>query len=64
MRSDTLADRLGFHDDDLLVVLAGAPVSTHDDLLTVLRVISGQIEGVEAEWVRDGAVHKAVASMV
>jgi hypothetical protein len=62
VRSETLADRLGFHDDDLLVVLAGAPVSTHDDLLTVLRAISGEDKTVEAEWVRDGAMHKASAS--
>jgi hypothetical protein len=37
-------------------------VSTHDDLLTVLRVVSRQTEAVEAEWVRDDAMHKAVAS--
>jgi hypothetical protein len=62
VRSDTLADRLGIHDDDLLVLLAGAPVSTQDDLLTVLRVVRRQTEAVEAEWVRDGAINKAVAS--
>lgn len=36
VRRDSLAQRLGLHDDDLLVVLAGAPVSNHDDLVTVL----------------------------
>jgi hypothetical protein len=61
VRTDTLADRLGLHRDDLLVVLAGAPVSCHDDLVTVLRVLDGRPGAVEAEWVREGALQTAVA---
>jgi len=62
VRADTLAHRLGLHDDDLLVVLAGAPVSGHDDLVTVLRVLDHRPGEIEAEWVRDGSVRTAVAS--
>ena len=59
VRADSLAQRLGLHDDDLLVVLAGAPVSCHDDLVTVLRVLDGRPGPIEAEWVRDGAIQMA-----
>ena len=62
VRADTLADRLGLAGDDVLVVLAGAPVSSHDDLVTVLRVIGGRPGVVEAEWVRGSARQTAVAS--
>jgi hypothetical protein len=62
VRPGTLADRIGLRDDDLLVVLAGAPVSGYDDLVTVLRVLDGRAGEVGAEWVRDGVVRKAVAS--
>jgi hypothetical protein len=55
----SLADRLGLVPDDLLVVLAGAPVATMDDLVTVLRVVRTLPGDVRAEWVRDGEVHKA-----
>ena len=61
VRADTLAHRLGLRDDDLLVVLAGAPVSCHDDLVTVLRALHGRSGEVEAEWVRGGALVTAVA---
>ena len=59
VRPASLADRLGLRPDDLLVVLAGAPVSTQDDLVTVLRVIRTLSGEIRAEWVRDGSVHKA-----
>jgi hypothetical protein len=62
VRADTLAGRLGLRDDDLLVVLAGAPVSNHDDLVTVLRVLDSVPGPVEAEWVRGGALQTAVAT--
>jgi hypothetical protein len=61
LRSDTLADRLGLRDDDLLVVLGGAPVSSHDDLITVLRVLDARPGEVQAEWVRDGTAVAGVA---
>ena len=61
VRRGSLAGRLGLRGDDLLVVLAGAPVSTHDDLVTVLRVLGTQPGPVAAEWVRDGVVHEATA---
>ena len=61
IRPDTLADRLGLRDDDLLVVLGGAPVSNYDDLVTVLRVLDAHPDQVEAEWVRDGALVTGVA---
>ncbi|MGH8978353.1 MAG: SRPBCC domain-containing protein [Acidimicrobiia bacterium] len=60
VRPDTLADRIGLRDGDLLVVLAGAPVATYDDLVTVLRVIATLPGPVHAEWVRDGAMHTSL----
>jgi hypothetical protein len=62
VRPATVADRLGLVHGDLLVVLAGAPVSTLDDLVTVLRVIDGAPLDVGAEWIRDGALRQAVAT--
>jgi hypothetical protein len=59
VRPGSLADRLGLQPGDLLVVLAGAPVSTADDLVTVLRVVRTLHGEVRAEWVRDGEVRKA-----
>ena len=61
VRADTLADRLGLRDDDLLVALAGAPLACHDDLLTVLRVLGTLPGKIEAEWVRDGTLQTASA---
>jgi hypothetical protein len=61
VRADGLAGRLGLRDDDLLVVLGGAPVANQDDLLTVLRVLEARPGPVAAEWVRDGALLTAVA---
>ena len=63
LRSDTLAARLGLHDTDLLVVLAGAPVSSYDDLVTVLRVLDRRPAPVEAEWVRDGELVHGAADL-
>ena len=56
VRDGTLAARLGLRAGDLLVVLAGAPVSSLDDLVTVLRVVGPASGSVSAEWVRDGVV--------
>lgn len=61
VREGSLAGRLGLAEGDVLVVLAGAPVSCHDDLVTVLRVLDGRSDPVAAEWVRDGALATAVA---
>ena len=61
VRAGTLADGLGLRDDDLLVVLAGAPVSTYDDLVTVLRVLGTLPGEVRAEWVRDGVLQTSLA---
>jgi hypothetical protein len=61
VRAGGLAGRLGLREDDLLVVLGGAPVSNQDDLLTVLRVLGDRPGPVSAEWVRDGALLSAVA---
>lgn len=55
VRPGGLADRLGMRDGDLLVVLAEAPVSCIDDLVTILRVI-GPDATPRAEFVRDGAL--------
>lgn len=62
VRDGTLASRLGLAEEDLLVVLGGAPVSTVDDLVTAMRVLDGTDIDVSAEWVRDGAVHTATAA--
>jgi PDZ domain len=62
VRPGTLAERLGLRTGDLLVVLAGAPVSTYDDLVTVLRVVRTLTGEVRAEWVRDSTVLKAKAT--
>jgi hypothetical protein len=45
-------------DGDLLITLAGAPITTVDELLTALRVLetTGNSEPA-AEWVREGALH-------
>jgi hypothetical protein len=51
----SLADDLGIIDGDLLVTLAGAPVASLDDLVTVLRVL-GDEPCPGAEWVRDGVL--------
>ena len=61
VRAATLAARLGLEDDDLLVVLGGAPVSSHDELVTVLRVLDGRQGPVEAEWVRQGDLARSSA---
>jgi hypothetical protein len=61
VRAGSLADRLGLYADDLLVVLAGAPVSSYDDLLTVLRVVGDRVDEVSAEWVRGGTLQQAAS---
>lgn len=62
VRPDSLADRLGLRQGDVLVVLANAPVSTHDDLVTVLRVLLEVSEPISAEWIRDGELQSATAA--
>ncbi len=62
IRTGTLADRLTLQPDDVVVVLSGAPVSTHDDLATVLRVLAQRPGEVEAEWVRDGELMTAATT--
>jgi hypothetical protein len=59
VRPGTLAERLGLRDGDLLVMLANAPVSTYDDLVTVLRVLGDPPDGVAAAWIRDGELRVA-----
>ena len=56
VRAGSLAGRLGLEDGDLLVVLAGAPVACHDDLVTVLRVLQDHPGPIAAEWVRGRAL--------
>jgi len=55
VREGTLAHRLGLTSGDLLVTLAGAPVASLDDLVTVLRVLDATTRP-DAEWVRSGAL--------
>lgn len=63
VRDETLAHRLGLVDDDVLLVLAGAPVSSRDDLVTAIRVLDGRTGEVEAEWIRNGVARRAVAAL-
>jgi hypothetical protein len=52
-----LAEQLGLVDGDLVVVLAGAPLATLDDLVTVLRVLDSTSNAhPTAEWIRDGSL--------
>jgi hypothetical protein len=60
VRQDTLARRLGLTDGDLLVTLAGAPVASLDDLVTILRVVDTSARP-DAEWIRSGALMTAGA---
>jgi hypothetical protein len=55
VREGTLAYRLGLTSGDLLVTLAGAPVASLDDLVTVLRVLDATARP-DAEWIRSGAL--------
>lgn len=48
------AAQLGLVDDDLLVALDGAPVTSYDDLLTILRATGGA--PTAATWVRNGSL--------
>ena len=50
-----LASRLGLDDGDLLVRLAGAPVASLDDLVTVLRALDPD-GAPAAEWIRSGSL--------
>jgi hypothetical protein len=56
VRTGGLADRLGMTDGDLLVSLAGAPIASLDDLVTVLRVVDPDDGEPSAEWIRSGEV--------
>jgi uncharacterized protein YndB with AHSA1/START domain len=55
VREGTLAHRLGLTSGDLLVTLAGAPVASLDDLVTVLRVLDATARP-DVEWIRSGAL--------
>jgi uncharacterized protein YndB with AHSA1/START domain len=55
VREGTLAHGLGLTSGDLLVTLAGAPVASLDDLVTVLRVLDATARP-DAEWIRSGAL--------
>lgn len=59
VRPGTLAHRIGLVEGDLLVLLAGAPVSGFDDLLTALRVLGSDPGEVSAAWVRGGELVEA-----
>ena len=56
VHADGLARQLGLADGDVLVSLAGAPIASLDDLVTVLRVLltAGTTPG--AAWVRSGTL--------
>jgi hypothetical protein len=56
IRPDTIAEQLSLQDDDLLVVLAGAPVCGQDDLETVLRVLDLHTGDITAEVVRNNTL--------
>ena len=58
VRPGGTADQLGLIDGDLLVSVAGAPVSSLDDLTTILRVITPAQH--RAEWVRNGMLSASV----
>ena len=58
VREGGLASLLGLDDGDLLVTLAGAPVASLDDLVTVLRLVD--MAGMPAaEWIRSGSLLSA-----
>jgi hypothetical protein len=54
VRPDGLAAELRLVEGDVLVVLGGAPISSIDDLITVLRVLIRAEHSVDAEWIRGG----------
>lgn len=56
-----LAAELELADGDVLVVLAGAPISAIDDLVTALRVLIRAEYSVDAEWIRDGVLMTGAA---
>ncbi len=56
VRPGGLADELALVEGDVLVVLAGAPISSVDDLITVLRVLIRAEFSADAEWIRDGVL--------
>jgi hypothetical protein len=58
VRAGGLAERIGIVEGDLLTTLAGAPVASLDDLVTVLRVLDPD-RTPPAEWIRDGTLVSA-----
>jgi hypothetical protein len=56
VRAGGLAHRLGLAEGDLLVTLGGAPVLSHGELVTVLRVLLTTGASPTAEWVRSGSL--------
>ncbi|MGH9248887.1 MAG: PDZ domain-containing protein [Acidimicrobiales bacterium] len=61
VRPGALANRLGITAGDLLVALAGAPVASLDDLVTILRVLDTSARP-DAEWIRSGSLMTAGAA--
>jgi hypothetical protein len=55
VRQAGLVDHIGIIDGDLLTTIAGAPVASLDDLVTVLRVLPAGARPA-AEWIRSGAL--------
>ena len=56
-----LAADLQLVEGDVLVVLAGAPISSIDDLVTARRVLIRAEYSVDAEWIRDGVLMTGAA---
>lgn len=61
VRPDGPAAELRLVEGDVLVVLGGAPISSVDDLITVLRVLIRAEHSVDAEWIRDGELMTGAA---
>jgi hypothetical protein len=55
IREGGLASQLGLDDGDLLVTLAGAPIASLDDLVTVLRTLDAATTSA-TEWIRSGSL--------
>jgi hypothetical protein len=60
IREGGLASQLGLDDGDLLVTLAGVPIASLDDLVTVLRTLDAATTSA-AEWIRSGSLVAAPA---
>lgn len=56
------AERIGFEPGDRLISLGGAPLFSHLELQTLLRVFTAG-QDLEAAWVRGNELHKASAAL-